>query len=67
MSHHVSPDADGGRSARIFRSPHRYIWPSELDFTARIAGFRLESRHGGWSEEEFTADSPGHVSVYRLS
>jgi SAM-dependent methyltransferase len=67
VSHHVSFDPDGGTSARLFRSPHRYIWPSELDLMARIAGFRLESRHGGWSEEEFTADSASHVSVYRLS
>ena len=67
VSHHVRFDADGGRSARVFRSPHRYVWPAELDLMAHIAGFTLESRHGGWSEEPFTADSSDHVSVYRLS
>jgi SAM-dependent methyltransferase len=66
VSHHVTFDRDGGTAARIFRSPHRYIWPAELDLMARIAGFRLESRHGGWSDEPFTADSRDHVSVYRL-
>jgi SAM-dependent methyltransferase len=66
VSHHVTFDADGGTSARIFRSPHRYVWPAELDLMARIAGFRLESRHAGWSEEPFTAESSSHVSVYRL-
>ncbi|MEY2421773.1 MAG: hypothetical protein QOI95_1840 [Acidimicrobiaceae bacterium] len=68
VSHHVrfNPEA-AGTSARIFRSPHRYIWPSELDLMARIAGFSLESRHGGWSEEPFTAESSDHVSVYRLT
>jgi SAM-dependent methyltransferase len=66
VSHHVTFDPDGGTSARIFRSPHRYVWPAELDLMARIAGFTLESRHGGWSEEPFTAESTDHVSVYHL-
>ncbi len=70
VSHHVTfaPDAGapGGTTARIFRTPHRYVWPAELDLMARIAGFALESRHGGWSGEPFTADSTDHVSVYRL-
>jgi SAM-dependent methyltransferase len=66
VSHHVRFDPESGTSARIFRSPHRYIWPAELDLMARIAGFRLESRHGGWSEQPFTAASSDHVSVYRL-
>lgn len=67
VSHHVTFDPEGGTAAHIFRSPHRYIWPPELDLMARIAGFNLESRHGGWSEEPFTADSSGHVSTYRLA
>lgn len=66
VSHHVTFDRDAGTSARIFRSPHRYVWPAELDLMARIAGFGLESRHGGWSEEPFTAESRDHVTVYRL-
>jgi SAM-dependent methyltransferase len=55
-----------GRDARVFRSPHRYIWPAELDLMAQLAGFELESRHADWTGAEFTADSPSHVSVYRL-
>jgi len=66
VSHHVQFDPEAGTRARIFRSPHRYIWPAELDLMARITGFTLESRHGGWSEEPFTAESTDHVSVYRL-
>jgi SAM-dependent methyltransferase len=66
VSHHVRFNPETGTSARIFRSPHRYIWPAELDLMARIAGFSLESRHGGWSEQPFTAESSDHVSVYRL-
>ena len=68
VSHHIrfDPAVDGGREARIGRTPHRYIWPSELDLMAQLAGFRLESRWADWSRSEFTADSRSHVSVYRL-
>src|SRR4051794_31961534 len=55
-----------GRQARLFRTPHRYIWPAELDLMGQLAGFELESRHADWSDTEFTAESPSHVSVYRL-
>jgi SAM-dependent methyltransferase len=55
-----------GKEARMFRSPHRYIWPAELDLMAQLAGFELESRHADWHGTEFTADSRSHVSVYRL-
>jgi SAM-dependent methyltransferase len=66
VSHHVTYDESGGREARIGRSPHRYVWPAELDLMARIAGFALEDRYAGWDRSPFTADSPSHVSVYRL-
>ncbi len=66
VSHHVTFAPDSGTAAHVFRSPHRYVWPAELDLMARIAGFTLESRHGGWCDEPFTADSTDHVSVYRL-
>lgn len=65
VSHHVR--FGGGREARVGRSPHRYIWPAELDLMARIAGFELESRHADWRGSEFTAESRSHVSVYRLA
>ncbi|WP_097232470.1 class I SAM-dependent methyltransferase [Streptomyces zhaozhouensis] len=64
VSHHVRVDDGGG--ARVFRSQHRYAWPAELDLMAQLAGFALESRHADWEGAEFTADSPSHVSVYRL-
>ena len=56
-----------GRQARVSRSPHRYIWPAELDLMGELAGFELESRHADWSGAELTADSTSHVSVYRLA
>ncbi|HWS39217.1 MAG TPA: class I SAM-dependent methyltransferase [Actinoplanes sp.] len=64
VSHHVRYGA--GHETRVERSPHRYIWPSELDLMAQLADFTLESRHADWSGSEFTAESPSHVSVYRL-
>ncbi len=42
----------------------RYIWPSELDLMARLAGLRLRDRWGGWSGEPFDGRSVRHVSVY---
>ncbi|MEQ4303452.1 class I SAM-dependent methyltransferase [Plantactinospora sp. B6F1] len=64
VSHHFR--FGDGRDARLFRSPHRYIWPAELDLMAQLAGFELESRHADWIGSEFTAESRSHVSVYRL-
>src|SRR5258708_25067697 len=64
VSHHF--EFGDGKEARLFRSPHRYIWPAELDLMAQLAGFDLESRHADWSGSEITADSRSHVSVYRL-
>ena len=52
----------------IWRSdstPFRYVWPSELDLMARIAGLALVERWGGWRREPFTRDSTSHVSVWR--
>jgi len=63
VSHHFS--FGEGRHAELFRSPHRYVWPAELDLMAQLAGFELESRHADWTGAEFTAESPSHVSVYR--
>jgi SAM-dependent methyltransferase len=65
ISHHFRFDAEG-RRARVFRSPHRYIWPAELDLMAQLAGFSLESRSADWTGAPFTAHSRSHVSVYRL-
>ncbi|MFF3290236.1 class I SAM-dependent DNA methyltransferase [Streptomyces sp. NPDC003023] len=64
VSHHFR--FDDTEEARLFRSPHRYIWPAELDLMAQLAGLELETRHGDWSGGEFTAESRSHVSVYRL-
>ncbi|WP_343450303.1 class I SAM-dependent methyltransferase [Micromonospora oryzae] len=64
VSHHFRFGED--TEAQVFRTPHRYIWPAELDLMAQLAGFELESRHADWAGGEFTAESRDHVSVYRL-
>lgn len=62
VSHHFRFDENG--NVNLFRSPHRYIWPSELDLMAQLAGFTLESRTADWEGSMFTANSYSHVSVY---
>jgi SAM-dependent methyltransferase len=64
VSHHFT--FDESRQVRLFRSPHRYIWPAELDLMAQLAGFELETRHADWAGAEFAAESWSHVSVYRI-
>ncbi|SFC89933.1 Methyltransferase domain-containing protein [Bosea sp. CRIB-10] len=64
VSHHFH--FGEGQKAELFRSPHRYIWPAELDLMGQLAGFELESRHADWNGAPFTAESRSHVSVYRL-
>ncbi|GAA1961082.1 class I SAM-dependent methyltransferase [Kitasatospora viridis] len=67
VSHHFRFDAEAGHEAQVVRSPHRYIWPAELDLMAELAGMTLESRHADWTGAEFTAQSRSHVSVYRTA
>ena len=45
-------------------TPFRYVWPSELDLMARIAGLRLRARWSDWERRPFTAESTSHVSVW---
>jgi SAM-dependent methyltransferase len=42
----------------------RYVWPSEMDLMARIAGLRLRERWAGWNREPFTGAPGTFVSVY---
>ena len=44
--------------------PFRYVWPSELDLMAELAGMRLRERWSGWKREPFTSESRKHVSVW---
>jgi SAM-dependent methyltransferase len=60
-SHHFEV-IDG--NVEHFSVPFRYVWPSELDLMAQLAGMRLRERWSDWSREPFTSDSRKHVSVW---
>jgi hypothetical protein len=47
--------------------PFRYVWPSELDLMAQLAGLRLRDRWANWNREPFTTDSHSHVSIWQKS
>ena len=47
-----------------FSSPHRYVWPAELDLMAQLAGMTLRERWADWNREPFSSDSRSHVSVW---
>ncbi|MCH8130125.1 MAG: class I SAM-dependent methyltransferase [Acidobacteria bacterium] len=60
-SHHF--EIVDGRVERL-SIPFRYVWPSELDLMAQLAGMRLRERWAGWKREPFTSESRQHVSVW---
>jgi SAM-dependent methyltransferase len=61
VSHHYWIE-DG--KVDVTSPPFRYVWPSELDLMARIAGMTLRERWGGWKREVFAGESTKHVSVW---
>jgi SAM-dependent methyltransferase len=64
VSHHYWIDDD---NVDVVSLPFRYVWPSELDLMARLAGMTLRERWSGWKREPFTADSDKHISVWEMS
>jgi len=50
---------------RTRSTPHRYLWPSELDLMARLAGLSLRERWSDWARAPFTGDSREHISVWQ--
>ena len=52
--------------ARVERHsiPFRYVWPSELDLMALLAGMTLRERWSGWERRPFTRDSRQHISIW---
>jgi len=49
---------------KTFSSPHRYVWPAELDLMARFAGMTFRERWSSWNREAFTSESRSHISVW---
>ena len=60
-SHHF--ELVDGRWER-FSVPFRYVWPSELNLMAELAGMRLREWWSGWKREPFTDDSRRLVAVW---
>jgi SAM-dependent methyltransferase len=60
-SHHFHA---GDSGVQEFRTPFRYVWPSELDLMAQLAGLSLRDRWADWDRSPFTGDSMSHVSVW---
>jgi SAM-dependent methyltransferase len=61
VSHHFVAD---GTEVTDTVTPFRYVWPSELDLMAKLAGMNLRHRWGGWDRSAFGGDSTTHVSVW---
>ena len=53
-SHHYHRDQDG--SIRYGAGHFRYIWPSECDLMAQLAGLELESRSADWDRQPLPRD-----------
>ena len=62
-SHHFLRRPDG--AIRHQSIQFRYLWPSECDLMAQLAGLELVARYGDWDRSGFTADSVKHISVWR--
>lgn len=62
ISHHVWPNRE---TKRRVSGRFRYVWPSELDLMAQLAGLELEHRWADWDRTPFVDTSPAHVSVWR--
>ena len=61
VSHHYW--IEGGR-VEVDSPPFRYVWPSELDLMAQLAGMRLRERWQDWTRTPFTSASDKHISVW---
>lgn len=64
VSHHYWV---AGGTGVVHSMPYRFVWPSELDLMARIAGMALRQRWGNWDREPFTANSRKHISVWEMA
>jgi SAM-dependent methyltransferase len=62
VSHHFIVDQNGGREVQ---TPFRYVYPSELDLMAELAGMSLKDRWADWNKSPFNAESTSHVSIWQ--
>ena len=61
ISHHYRI-VDG--RLEVWSVPFRYVWPSELDLMARLAGMTLRERWSNWDRAPYTGESRQHISVW---
>lgn len=61
-SHHFVVGPEG---AHEHHTPWRFVWPSELDLMARLAGLEPRERWADWDRSPFTGESTKHVSVWQ--
>ena len=61
VSHHYW-NFDG--RIETFSPPFRYVWPSELDLMAQLAGMTLRERWSSWTRDPFTNESREHISAW---
>lgn len=53
----------GAQGMQLHPVEVRYVWPSELDLMARLAGLRLRERWGDWRRGPYTGTG-AHISIY---
>ena len=61
-SHHYWTEDD---RLEQWSSPCRYVWPSELDLMAQIAGLTLNARWADWNRDPLTSESSMVISVFQ--
>jgi len=59
-SQHVIAGPEG---MQLFPVEVRYVWPSELDLMAQLAGLKLRERWGDWQRGRYIG-SGVHISIY---
>lgn len=62
ISHHFMKVDDEWEKLSV---PFRYVWPSELDLMARLAGLEIAGRWADWSREPFGDDSEKLIAAWR--
>jgi SAM-dependent methyltransferase len=62
VSHHFQARGDQVEKSS---GPFRYVWPSELDLMAQLAGLELRERWADWNREPYTSESTKHISVWQ--
>lgn len=55
----------GPSGVTMRRNQLRFIYPSEMDLMARLAGLQLIARWGGWDGAAFGASSGSQIAVYQ--